>query len=48
MEESVKIKLEKLTPEREIEQDNIEKLPESNSLGENDEKDEKKEIEPTK
>lgn len=43
--ENVKIKQEKLTPEREVEHDNIEKLLESD---EKDEKDEKKEIEPTK
>lgn len=46
---SVKIKQEKLTPERETKQVGIEKLLESNLFGENDEKPEKKEIiEPSK
>lgn len=46
---NVKIKQEKLTPERETKQDDIEKLLESNLFGENDEKPDKKEIiEPSK
>lgn len=44
---NVKIKQEKLTPEREEVTDDIEKLLDSDLFGEND-KDVKKEIEPTK
>jgi hypothetical protein len=46
---SVKIKQEKLTPEREAPKDDIEKLLDSDLFGKNDEKsDDKKDIEPTK
>lgn len=45
---NVKIKKEKVTPEREPVKDDIEKLLDGNLFGEKDESDEKKEIEPSK
>lgn len=45
---NVKIKQEKLSPVREAEQDEIEKLLDSNLFGEKDEVDSKGDIEPTK
>lgn len=51
MEESpliMKIKQEKLSPEREVAADDIEKLLDSNLFGQNADEDEKKEIEPSK
>lgn len=44
----VKIKQEKLTPEREIATDDIEKVLDSDIFGKKADEDDKKEIEPTK
>lgn len=48
MEEPIKIKQEKVTPERETKKNDIEKLLETDLFGEKNETEEKKEIEPTK
>lgn len=45
---NVKIKQEKVTPEREVVNDNLEKLLESDLFGQKAENEDKKEIEPTK
>lgn len=45
---NIKIKQEKVSPERVEVKDDIEKLLESNLFGEKDESSDKKEIEPTK
>lgn len=44
----VNIKQEKVTPEREVPKDDVEKLLESNLFGASEENEDKKEIEPTK
>lgn len=45
---NVKIKQEKVTPEREVQQNDVEKLLQSDLFGESDEKPDVKEIEPSK
>lgn len=44
----VKIKQEKITPERDVARDDIEKILDNNLFRESEQKDDKKEIEPTK
>lgn len=45
---NIKIKEEKITPEREVVKDDVEKLLDTDLFGENVENDSKKDIEPTK